>query len=431
LLLLTGCGAARPNLLLVVVDTLRADHLGSHGNPRRPSPQVDALAQDGVRFARAYATAPWTMPSVASILTGQHPSRHGVMQSPRELPGVATTLAERLSGAGYRTAGVVSHILLGTQYGFGQGFDSFLSRSGSGDAPTGGHVTRAAVSLLHELAGAGAPFFLFVHYFDPHYPYRDHPEYGFAGSRSARLRGGMAFPDLLAIRSDLTPEEIAYLRALYDEEVRYTDEQIGILLGELEQMGVTGDTLVVVTADHGEEFMEHGWLGHTTVLHDTLLHVPLVIREGGHPRGGGVVEAPVSLVALAPTLLELLGVPAAASDFDGASFAGLARGAEAGTGEIFAEVDYRQHRELRASQRMVLVHPHKLIEDRLSGRVSLFDLAADPAETRDRAGERPDRVAALRARLEALPAPASAAPGVGPELSPPERRRLRELGYLE
>jgi arylsulfatase A-like enzyme len=432
--LLGACSADRPNLLLVVVDTLRADHLGSHGNPRQPSPHLDALAEEGVRFARAYSTSPWTMPSVASILTGQQPSRHGVMRDPRSLPESAATLAERLADAGYRTAAVVSHVLLGAHYGFGQGFAAFEARSGSSDSHTGGNVTRAAVSLLRDLTGTREPFFLFVHYFDPHYPYRDHPDIPFAASRSGRLRGGMPFPELLAMRSQLTPDEIAYLRALYDEEIRYTDEQIGILLAGLEETGALGDTLIAVTADHGEEFMEHGWLGHTTLLHDTLVHVPLVIRPAGHAGAGIVVETPVSLVALAPTLLELLGIPADRPDFDGASFASLVRGGAAEPEAILAEVDYRKHRHLRASQRMVLVHPHKLIEDRLTGRLRLFDLAADPGETRDVSGERPERVAALRARLPAGAGSAAAdvpEPAPEPQLSDAERAHLRELGYLE
>jgi arylsulfatase A-like enzyme len=427
--LVAACGSPQPNLVLVVVDTLRADHLGSHGHPRPTSPHLDALAQDGVRFTRVWSTSPWTMPSVASILTGQHGSRHGVVYGPSPLSGSASTLAERLSAAGYRTGAVVSHILLQAKYGFGRGFDVFESRSGSADSHTGGNVTRAAVVQIEQLAGAREPFCLFVHYFDAHYPYRDHPDYAFAPRRSGRLRAGMQFPELLELRGELSPEEIEYLRALYDEEIRYTDEQIGTLLGALADAGVRDHTVIAVTADHGEEFMEHGWLGHTTLLHDTLVRVPLLIRPPGHARGAVVVDAPVSLVALAPTLLELVGVPAAPADFDGASIAALVRGGDGGGDPILADVDYREHTSLRASQRMVVVHPHKLIEDRLTGRVSLFDLAADPRETRDLSADRPDLVAALRARLGAGGAPDSAAPAG--ELSDRERSRLRELGYVE
>jgi arylsulfatase A-like enzyme len=421
---------APPNLLLVVVDTLRADHLGSYGHVRDTSPRIDALASDGVRFERAYSSAPWTMPSVASILTGRLPSSHGVMRSARALPGRAVTLAERLQQAGYRTGAVTSHIVLGPRFGFGQGFDVFHSKSGGHRSITGTNVTLKVVSLIEDFAGADdRPFFVFVHYFDPHYAYQGHSDYDFAGERLGRIRSGMRYQKLLNIRHKLGEAELEFVRALYDEEIRFTDEQIGLLLDALARVGADDETLVVLTGDHGEEFMEHGWIGHTTSLHDTLVRVPLVVGPARFTDGARVVGEPVSLVGLAPTLLELLGLAAASPAFDADSFAPLARGSGGGPEAVFAEVDYHQHRDMRTSQRMVVAYPYKLIEDRLSGRLSLYDLSEDPVEQHDLADGHPDIVTKLRTGLERLGAGTEATPAAA--LSEEERNRLRDLGYVE
>lgn len=444
----TACthGDPRPNLLLIVVDTLRADHLGAYGHARDTSPRIDALAASAVRFERAYATAPWTLPSVSSILSGLYPSGHGAMRIARALPESVDTVAERLQRAGYRSGGVVSHVFLEPHLGLSQGFEAWETRYLGEHHPLSTRgVTDAALAMLRDFAGGDRPFFLFVHYFDPHYPYQAHPEYGYAGARFGMVEGGMIFKDLMEMRKDLTEDEVEFVRALYDGEIRHTDEGIGRLLDALSQHGLLEDTLIALTADHGEEFMEHGWIGHTISLRDPVLRVPLLIRPPGPDAAGRVVENAVSLVGLAPTLLELLGVSFGSEDFQGRSFAPLVRG-EGGPdpGPVYAEVDYWLHYQLRTQKRALVDPPYKLIQDRLRDQVSLFDLDRDPGETRDLAAQEPERVAAMLAALEARSRSASSGeatdaadagtPAVGPDqrrVPEQQERLLRELGYVE
>lgn len=420
----------RPNLLLIVVDTLRADRLGSYGAERDTSPALDRLAASGVRFQRAYATAPWTKPAVASIFTGLHPGAHGANRVKATLPQRANTLAETLRDAGYRTAGVVSHDVLSDANGFSQGFERWSEEEAGGHehVSTAG-VTRRAVALLDELSAGDAPFFLFVHYFDPHYDYQRHPEFGFAPERAGRLDGSERLVSLRRI-PDLSDEEVGLLRDLYDEEIRFTDAGIGELLGRLEQRGLDVSTVVVATADHGEAFLEHGWLGHTRSLYDVLLRVPLIVRApGASPR---VVEEPVSVVSVLPTVLDLLDQPLP-PDLHGASLAPVVRGEAPPAAPLFAEVDFLPVFDpaKRAAKKAILDPPWKLIRDERSGRVELYDLDADPEERHDLAGAEPERVRAMLAQLEGHAARVrrAALPAEAREPTREELLRLEALGY--
>jgi arylsulfatase A-like enzyme len=434
---LPGCSRppSPPNLLLVVVDSLRADHLSAYGHRRPTSPALDALAGRGVRFTRAYATAPWTKPSVASLFTGLAPSAHGVQRVPGPLSPQLPSLPESLARAGFATGGVVSHSLIGSRFGFERGFEVFLESEARGASHLSSEgVTRQAIELLDRLTAEGRPFFLFVHYFDPHYTYRRHPEYGFAGRGTGRLRGEEPIQVLRRLRESLSPAEVALVRDVYDEEVRFTDEAIGRLLSALEERDLASRTWVFVTADHGEEFLERGHFGHTRTLHEELVRVPLIAAgPDALPR---VVDAPVSLASLPATLLELTGAAPAAA-FEAPSLAPLLRGGSAATPPPLFEVDFvptlAENAGNRAHQRGLVADGFKLIENLESGRVSLFDLSADPDERVDLAERRPglvwrlrDRLAAAHDRMRPPVAPERAAP-----LPPAEIERLRELGYLE
>lgn len=420
----------RPDLLLVVVDTLRADHLGCYGHGRDTSPAIDAFAASAVRFEAAYATAPWTMPSVATALTGLHPTVHGVTALAR-LPDDVPTLAGILARAGYRTGAVVSHRLAGRLPGFDRGFELFDEGQARGHRymSTPG-VVRRARELLDTLAGGDEPFFLFVHLFDPHYDYLRHPRIGFAPPRAGSLDGDERIDDLRARLGDLTPEEIGFLSDLYDEEIRFTDRGVGTLLRILARRGLADGTLVVLTADHGEELVGRGWLGHTRTLYEELVRVPLLVRGPGvaAPR---TVDAPVSLVSLLPTLLELMGVPRDGVAAEGPSLAPLLRGAGPPPREpVFFEVDFTRP-EVR--KKGIRDGRYKLIRDDATGAVELYDLERDPGERDDLAASHPELVERYAARLDAHRARVEAhrrAP-VPVEFSPREVRALRALGYVE
>ena len=252
---------------------------------------------------------------------------------------------------------------------------------------------------------------------------------------SGVIRDGIAQGDL-ELPEDMTPEEVGFLRARYEEEVQATDRGIGVLLAELDALGRAGDTLVVFTADHGEEFLAHGWLGHTRTLYQELVRVPLIARGPGVP-AGRVVREPVSLVSLAPTLLEWLGLEHRDRGFHGDSLAPLLRGeAPERSGAVaFTEVDFvgRQRRDKDAHKKAVTGERWKLIRDDVTGRVELYDLEVDPDELDDVADARPEVVAELLSALELHLAAlgAGAAHAEETELSAEELAELSALGYTE
>ncbi|MBW2421989.1 MAG: sulfatase, partial [Deltaproteobacteria bacterium] len=266
-----GCAEPEPpkNVLFIVVDTLRWDHVGVYGAARATTPAIDALAADSVRFERAYSTAPWTIPSVASMLTGLYPHAHGAMHFRSQLPPSVDTLAEILSAQGYATAASVSHTVLNRLRRFGQGFDRYLDSEAQGHKhlSTPG-VTDQAIAFLKGFEKQDRPFFLFIHYFDPHYAFRHHPQLGFTNPPVERLTGSESITRLREMLPEMTRAELDFILALYDEEIRFTDGGIGRVLDALRELGLDDETLVVFTADHGEEFGERGWLGHTTTLRE-------------------------------------------------------------------------------------------------------------------------------------------------------------------
>jgi arylsulfatase A-like enzyme len=430
-----GCGVAPPRgVVLIVVDTLRSDALGVYGASRDTSPALDAFSRQAVRFQRAYAPAPWTRPSVASVLTGLYPRSHRADRVQRPLSGDVVTLAEILSARGWQTGAVVSHFAIGAKAGFSQGFDVYRESEARGHryVSTEG-VTRQAVELLNRFAGEPRPFLLFVHYFDPHYDYIRHPEVGFAPERGGILTGEEHITVLRGMIDRLGDEELTLLRALYDEEIHHTDAGIGRLLDALAQRGLADDCVVVVTGDHGEEFLERGWIGHTRTLYEELMRVPLLVRAPKvKPR---VVQEPVSTVSITPTVLELAGVEAPAADFGAPSLAGAVRGDAPPQQPILLDVRWKGllDAEKRAEKSGVVEGRFKLVRDAVSGAVELYDLEQDPAERRDLSEQRPELRERLGSLLDAELRRAAGAAVDARTLRVTEREieRLRDLGYVE
>ncbi len=408
--LLAACSSDRggaeprsgPNVLMIVVDTLRADHLGCYGYERATSPAIDALAARGTRFDRAYTAAPWTMPSVASMLSGLHPTSHGATHYKLGLPAEVPLLPEILRERGYRTGAVISGFLIGGRFGFDRGWDVFHEDEvrGQDHVSTPG-VTAKAKELLRELADGEEPFFLFAHYFDPHENFKRHPEHAFAPPSAGRLTGDEPAKALRRM-DDLTADEVGLVVDIYDEEIRYTDDGVAELLATLRELGLEDETLVLFTADHGEEFLSHGWLGHVTSLYEDLVRVPL-IAAGPGLRSGHVVEWPVSLVALTPTVLELLRIPAGTRSFQGESLAPfLFPGRDdPPAAPVFFEVDMGDWEGGPDTFKKGLVDArYKLIRDDVTGEVELYDLRADPGERSNVAASKPDVAARYGDLLE-------------------------------
>ena len=407
----------RPDVVLIVVDTLRRDRLSCYGHERATTPNLDRFAARAVRYDNAYSQAPWTTPSIGSMLTSQYPSALGIRGERSALAGDVVTLAEALDAAGYVTGAVVSHSFCSAEWGFDQGFDYFDDSHVLGhEAVTSPGVIDRALSFVEEFDGGAEPFFLWVHLFDPHCAYVEHAEHDFGGSGDYRgpIRSGQLFRRLLKLRPELGPEDVSELLRLYDSEIAFTDHHLGRLLEALDE-----DVLVVFTTDHGEEFLDHGRLGHAKTLFDEVLRAPLLIRYPGHP--GGVVREPVALLDLYPTILDVAGLPIP-SDLEGVSLApGRALDPER---VVFAET------ERGGGQRAAIAPGYKLVANRRSGEMSLFETASDPSEREAlEADGHPvgERLAAALERFACEVRAERVAPQV--EVDEAEAARLNDMGY--
>jgi arylsulfatase A-like enzyme len=460
---LAGCSSQHPsNVVLIVIDTLRSDHLSLSGYLRDTSPRLAALARDGTTFDRAYAHSSSTRPSVTTILTSRFVSSHGVAtQGPDALAPEVPTLAEMLHGAGFRTLAVVTNPQIHPRLGFARGFDVFDPVFAADLDPSqlnaADLVTRPADEVLAraraeiERLPTGAPFFAYVHLLDPHAPYAPPPAWrarftdpGYHGPVTGTLFDFLARE---TIKTD--PATLAQLEGLYDAEIAFTDDAIGGFVDWLRASGRARSTLVVVTADHGEEFLEHGDLGHGLTLFEEAVRVPLLLLGPGVPAGRRS-NALVGVIDVAPTILDLLSVPPPATGLQGRSLRTAWRrfGAEE-RDALFLEgcavgAVERAGRPVPRVTRAVVDDRHKILSrddvrgDPAWSELEVFDLRADPKEQTGRrivAGtplDNEDRALVARyesevARALALPGPASV-PSV--TLPPEDLKRLRSLGYL-
>jgi arylsulfatase A-like enzyme/Tfp pilus assembly protein PilF len=396
------------NVLLVSIDTLRADRLGSYGHARAATPVLDRLASEGIRFENAATVAPLTLPAHASLLTGTFPTAHGVRDNGGfYVADDEVTLAETLGARGYRTGGFVGAFVLDRRWGIAQGFDTWfddfdLSRP---DLPgmdaiqrRGADVVDRAAAWLAEQSSA-APFFAFVHLYDPHTPYEAPEPYR---SRFPRDLSGA-----------------------YDAEIAYADAQVGRLVALLAQHGRLDDTLVVVLGDHGEALGDHGEATHGFFVYEPALRVPLIFRVPG--RAPRVVSEPVRLVDVAPTILDLLGEPLPAA-VQGTSLVPAMNGERL---ELltFSETWYPRHHYNWSELRAVRDGRYKFIR---APRRELYDLQTDPRETVNIFEKNASTAAALERALDDLVArTARAAQAAAPARVDPEaEERLRALGYV-
>ena len=442
---LVACGEKPPpNVLLVSVDTLRADAVGAYGS-RVATPVLDALAADGVLFENAIAPAPETGPSHATLFTGVDVPRHGVSQNGAALAAEQGTLAAAFRAAGYATAGFVSSFVLDPRFGWSRGFEVY-----DATFPKHGETIRQRVAFarFHELEGydrrapattaparawlkeAVEPFFLFVHYFDPHAPYGGPEELvsevplGFAQRRARRW-----LPAAQRELPRLTLGDLTQAIRHYHAEVLLVDRAVGELLAALETRGVRQRTLVVVTADHGEGLGQHGSLDHAHQLYDAQVRVPLLFQWPGELEAGFRVATPVGLADVAPTLAELAGVEL--GRVDGRSLAAALRtGADPASRPLLG----RRRRYLRPiaghrGQKFFVREARWKYIRASDDPDELYDLLEDPGELRNLYPARRDEALRLGGILDehlaANPDPAR------PELDPQVRRALEALGYAE
>lgn len=360
LLLITGgCRgpAAPPNVLLYMVDTLRADSLGCYGNGVIDTPNIDRFAREGMLFENGFANASWTRPAVASAFTGLYPTRHRAEGRGDRLPEGMPTLGGLLTQRGYTTAFILANPNVSAFYGFGQGFSTVLEFYGRAD-----HVTNKAIEWIEE---ATPPFFLAILTIDPHFPYMAPVRFDRYGAGYQGPVGGQTWK---LYDRDFTAAERRRILSLYYAEIAATDEAFGTLLEYLRRRDLLDDTIAVFTADHGEEFWEYGRRGHGASLAEASIRIPLVLRFPRSDRvGRGVrVTRVVQLVDIVPTVLDLAGAPVPAG-LDGRSLIGPVGGARASAFASLMADGY----ELKT----IREYPWKLVWNLKTDEVALYDLS--------------------------------------------------------
>ncbi len=441
-------GPGRPrNVVVVSIDTLRADAVGAYGGPVA-TPTLDGLARDGVLFEEALAPAPETAPSHVTLFTGQEVQRHGVTRNGVPVPPGAATLAQAFQRAGYATGGFASSFILDARFGWARGFDvydatfskqretlhlrrGFWSRfEFDGFDRRAGDTNDAALAWL---ASAPEPFFLFVHYFDPHAPYAPpHPLLSRVPAAWAARVSAERIAGARRERPRLTATDLAGAIRSYQAEVLYADAELGRLLAGLEAKGVAGRTLVAVTADHGEGLGQHGTLDHAPNVYQEQLRVPLVLRWPDGLRAGARVATPTGLVDLAPTLAELAGLPAFDAADGRSHAAALRAGREPEARPVLGRRRHyeRAYRGNRGTKFFVQSGRFKYVRA-TEDPDELYDLTEDPAERSNAIALHPDERARLSALLDAHLARTPDWDAEPFEVSEEVRRGLSALGYAE
>jgi arylsulfatase A-like enzyme len=377
-----------PNVVVIVIDTLRADDLPPYGGDAETAPFIAELASRSVVFQHAWSASSWTAPATASIFTSRHPNehgvvnnlqlqsdikRHGVKHELNRIPSALETLPEFMQSRGYKTYGVSDNINVDAPIGFASGFDQFQRMEGF--AKSGARrVTDQALSWKDEIL-AGGPFFLYLHYMDPHEPYERHTEWIAEG--------------------EPTVEDREMDRAAYRSEIRNVDEKLREVFTKL---NLDDNTIVIFTADHGQEFGEHGHTGHKFTLYSELTNVPLMLHVGDDgPTGRSMAN--VSNMDILPTLRDLLGAPVSGQD-RGVSLLEVLDDQERGTRELHA-MRTNTKGSVAHEMRSVVIEKYKLIINESTGHKRLYNLELDPGEQKNIAGKNKPLVKRLTDVIEA------------------------------
>jgi arylsulfatase A-like enzyme len=435
-----AAGATGRPIIVLSLDTMRGDRLGALGYPKPLTPHLDALAREGVLFEQATSTAPWTLPSHASIFTSLLPFDHGSTRETRPLRPSLSMLAERLRNAGYRTAAFTGGAYVSSGFGFGQGFEIYEDHD-EGREEGAGRIATAALKWVRSVKDQ--PFFVFVHTYEIHFPYT-HTEF----AEKSFLDQGMKPLDveqlaaLHAGKLTVTPDQRQFERELYDGDVARADLVMGGMLYQLRQEGILDRAILVVLSDHGDELWDHDdyWSpGHGHSLYQELVHVPLIVRAPGLVRAGDRIRTPVSLLDVLPTLLAWAGIPGEPEDEGRSLVAALSRGIEPEPVPMNAEAtEYGPERFARRAGNLKAIITPK--PDALQGGIDrhyrpleVFDLQSDPYEQHDLSASLPPEASVLIEdlwkRVERVWQRGSQGNTSGP--IPKElEEQLRSLGYV-
>jgi arylsulfatase A-like enzyme len=420
----------RPNVIYIMVDTLRADHLGCYGYQRSTSPNIDGLAEQSLRFSRAISQAPWTTASISSFMSSRYLRLVGDPGHVFTPPINILLMPELLQDQGYTTGAVISNPLAGREYGLDRGYDRYYETSGADiksfawKSSMPSTVVQKSLEMINEMKNQR--FFMFVHFIGPHSPYVAHPEYNFYPDYKGKLGRDGFDPG----PAPVTGDDLKYAVALYDGEIAYTDHYIGLLLDELKKQNLYDDTLIVLLADHGEELNEHGEMMHGKHLYDDTLGVPLIVKLPGQ-RSGTLVRGTFPLIDLLPSIAKRIDCNTSAMDFQGTavSLQGLRAIRDH---DVYSATNYSGYRleSLRNAT-------GKLIVDKNSNRVELYDVSRDPQEKRNMAGDMHGVSRNLESALHTIDIriekslESAVFPSVTEQDMAANRQSLRALGYLQ
>ncbi|MFT4540986.1 MAG: arylsulfatase A-like enzyme [Planctomycetota bacterium] len=447
-------GERRPNVLLISIDTLRPDHLGCYGYGRETSPSIDRLAREGVLFENHISSSSWTLPAHTAMFTSASDSVHGNMEATgTALSPAFTTVAERFAASGYKTGGFYAGPYLHEAFGLGQGFDTYQNcaettadlasadveawamdpevMSASHRGSSNENVYQAARQFMEERLDQS--FFCFMHLWDVHFDFTPPAPYDtmFDPGYQGDITGEGFFFNPKVRSGQLTAEDKAHLIALYDGEIRWTDETIKKLLADLDSWGLDEDTIVVLTSDHGTEFWEHGGIAHRTTLYDELIRVPLIVRYPRQLPGNRRVKHQTRIVDIAPTLCELADIPPMPHS-DGSSLRSIALGKPLDFDNVALSELFSVQRRMRS----VRTPEAKLIDDMGVQQRIWFDLQADRGELRPRGdldvGTGADMQALFESSMTRLDNSFSRRPGapVAPDLPEGVLDSLKGFGYV-
>lgn len=307
------------NIVLLTIDTLRADHVGCYGHKKNTTPNIDKLAKDGILYKYSISQAPWTLPSISSIFTSLYPSQHNAITHKSRLNKKSFTITEKLHSLNYHTIGIISSFFTNKEKGLDQGFDIY------DDSQESGHyaISSKELSLLGikyiENRMENKPFFLWIHYFDPHVTYIRHPEFHFADNYKGEIPkkiSGKYLDQIIMNKEKYSEKDIDYIKNVYDEEIAFTDIHIGLLVDYLEDNELYENTVIIVTSDHGEYFLERGKFLHGKDVYYELINVPLIISGGIDKKfRGKKVNRPVETISIPKTILSI--IKADSNEFQG------------------------------------------------------------------------------------------------------------------
>ena len=438
-------GRAKPNIVFIMIDTLRSDHVGCYGYKRKTTPNIDRFAEEGVRFAQMVSASGWTKPSLMTMFTSLPPTLHGATKARNKLRDGVTTLAAELRKTGYQTMGFCSNPTANGKFGFSRGFDvyddftiplacdlnlfqDFDDEQRIQAIETAPHVNRLAFRWLEKKRKEGK-FFLFLLYLDPHADYSPPAPYDtmFDPDYEGFADGTSAYPG--RTKGKLTDRDKEHVVALYDGEIRYTDEHVGRLLQKLDDLRLVEDTVVLIIGDHGEEFWDHGRTLHGHSLYEELTRVPWLLRYPRRLTAGTVVKEQVCHADVMPTLLELAGLPVPAQCRGQSLVKRLTENRHLDWQCAFLETETREKiQAVRVPGRKLLLRPD-------SGVKELYDLTADPHERVNLIDSAPDWAAGLMSRFDrwrthVRTSEKAMADGGRPELDKKTLRHLKGLGYI-